>query len=285
MQLLCFPNSPHSRPLSTITIWRVLQHIFDLRNIEVSASSILLFVMIFHLDCITIYLSLSPGLSKFPIDFFLDAALVDRYSTIDLVSIDDAYAEWYKERQEKPIDCSLVLRVKRALQDPESGKLFERHIAVILASPELNFRASVLDWCLYRTEYKGETVLALLLRQVDDFALSCNSEAIADEIIGIIDKKLQLPDEDKPPFEVFRLIQDFNGVLLEQRQGYIKIHCSGYIDCLILTHKWDADTTDLSSRPTSPLPDDAVHHLYRSEDSVQVQANISSSLSLASEWS
>ena len=50
---------------------------------------------------------------------------------------------------------------------------------MILAFPELNFRATVLDRCLYRTEFKGETVL--LLRQVDGFALSCNNEAIADE--------------------------------------------------------------------------------------------------------
>ena len=150
---------------------------------------------------------------------------------------------------------------------PESGKLFQRHIDTILTSPELNFRATVLDRCLYRTEYKGETVL--LLRQVDDFALSCNSETIANEIFCIIGKKLQLPNEDKPHFEVFGLLNDFNGVLLEQRQGYIKIHCSGYIDRLLRTHKCDTDTSDLSSRHTSPLPDDAIRHLYRTEHSVQ----------------
>jgi len=152
------------------------------------------------------------------------------------VSIDDAYAIWYEESKKTSLDLSLVLPVKRALQGhPESGKLFQRHIDTILTSLELNFRATVLDRCLYRTEYKGETVLLLL--QVDDFALSCNSEINANEIFGIIGKKLQLPNEDKPHFEVFGLLNDFNGVLLEQRQGYIKIHCSGYIDRLLRTHK------------------------------------------------
>ena len=86
---------------------------------------------------------------------------------------------------------------------------------MILASPELIFHAAVLDRCLYRTEYEGETVL--FLQQVDDFALSCISDTIADEIFGIIGKQLQLPDGDKPPFEVFGLLQDFNGALLESR--------------------------------------------------------------------
>ena len=157
------------------------------------------------------------------------------------VSIDDAYAEWYEERQKTSLDRSLVLPVKRALQGhPESGKLFQRHIDKIITSPELNFRATVLDRSLYRTEYEGETVL--LLRQLDDFALSCNSETVANEIVGIIVKKLQLPNEDNPPFEVFGLVKDFDGVLLEQRHGYIKIHYSCYIDRLLRTHKWDTDT-------------------------------------------
>jgi len=104
------------------------------------------------------------------------------------------------------------LPVKHALQGhPESGKLFQRHIDTILNSSELNFYATVLDRCLYCTEYKSETVL--LLRQIDDFAVSCNSEIIANESFGIIGKKLQLPNEDKPPFEVFGLLKDFNGGL------------------------------------------------------------------------
>ena len=57
---------------------------------------------------------------------------------------------------------------------------------MILASPELIFHAAVLDRCLYRTEYEGETVL--FLQQVDDFDLSCIRDTNADEIFGIIRK-------------------------------------------------------------------------------------------------
>jgi len=128
-----------------------------------------------------------------------------------------------RKSKEAYCDRSLVLPAKRALQShPESGKLFQRHIDMILAYPELIFHAAVLDRCLYRTEYEGETVL--FLQQVDDFALSCISDTITDEIFGIIRKQLQLPDEYKPPFEVFGLLQDLNGALLESRATTPRLH-------------------------------------------------------------
>ena len=58
------------------------------------------------------------------------------------LSIDDAYAEWYKQAFGKPIDWAHVLPIKRALQGhPESGRLWEIHINWILQSPpELSFK-------------------------------------------------------------------------------------------------------------------------------------------------
>ena len=109
---------------------------------------------------------------------------------------------------------------------------------MILASPELIFHAAVLDRCLYRTEYEGETVL--FLQQVDDFALSCIRDTIADEIFGIIRKHLQLPDEGKPSFEVFGLLQDFDGAILESRATTPRLHQNSllqFIIRLLLTHE------------------------------------------------
>ena len=71
---------------------------------------------------------------------------------------------------------------------------------MMLATPELNFRADGLDRCLHiaPNEYKGEPVL--LLRQVDDFDLSSNSDTISDGILCIIGMHLQLPEMKISPF-------------------------------------------------------------------------------------
>eukprot|EP00536_Pseudo-nitzschia_multiseries_P001099 jgi/Psemu1/2496/gm1.2496_g len=54
------------------------------------------------------------------------------------VSIDNADADWYKWKYNKPIDCSLVFPIQHALQShPQSGHLWEEHINHILTSPKL----------------------------------------------------------------------------------------------------------------------------------------------------
>ena len=51
------------------------------------------------------------------------------------VRIDNAYAEWYKDKYGMDIDRSMVLPVLHALQGhPESGALWEKHIATIMTS-------------------------------------------------------------------------------------------------------------------------------------------------------
>ena len=55
-----------------------------------------------------------------------------------------------------------------------------------------------------------------MLRQTDDFAISCTNQKTADKIFDLIGQKLQLPLEDTPPFETFGLLQDFNGVNINQ---------------------------------------------------------------------
>ena len=75
-----------------------------------------------------------------------------------------------------------------------------------------------------------ELALLFLLRQVNNFALVCTNQALADKIFDIIGKKLQLPKEDKPPFAKMGLIHDFNGMDVLQTDSYIKISCATYID-------------------------------------------------------
>ena len=76
----------------------------------------------------------------------------------------------------------------------------------------------------------------------------------------MIGQKLQLPLEDTPPFETFGLLQDFNGVDINQTKQYIEIACPEYIDRILRSHNWfDINT---SSHPSSPLPEDSIHKLY-----------------------
>ena len=104
------------------------------------------------------------------------------------VSIDDQYADWYEHTKGKKVNRSHVLPVKHALQGhPESGRLWEEHINSILHSPELGFKSTIHDRCIYQANFKGTKVL--LLRQVDDFSLAAPSESIAIEIYNIIGRR------------------------------------------------------------------------------------------------
>ena len=56
------------------------------------------------------------------------------------ISIDDQYAEWYKERYKTEIDRKLFLPLLKALQGhPELGHLWEEKINSILLSDEKYF--------------------------------------------------------------------------------------------------------------------------------------------------
>ena len=80
----------------------------------------------------------------------------------------------------------------------------------------------------------GEVVY--VLRQVDDFSLACKNESTAIAIYGDIGKALQLPKEDKPLSTYLGLVNDFNGIDVEQAQEYIQISCSNYIDRIMMSH-------------------------------------------------
>ena len=71
---------------------------------------------------------------------------------------------------------------------------------------------------------------------VDDLALSVDDEATAREIFDIIGRKLQMPDEDDPPFTWLGLVTDYNGVDVNQCKEYIELHCSNYIDRVVRSH-------------------------------------------------
>jgi len=66
--------------------------------------------------------------------------------------------------------------------------MWETHINSILFSPKLNFRTTAHDRCIYHTTFEG--VKVLLLRQTDDFAISCPSEDTGKKVYDVIGQKL-----------------------------------------------------------------------------------------------
>jgi len=177
--------------------------------------------------------------------------------TPTFVSIDDAYADWCEHRFKKKLDRSPVLPVLHALQGhPKSGKLWEKHIAAILRSPKFGFKSTTHDKSVCSATFEGTKML--LLRQVDDFAVACPTEDIAKRLCAQIGKALQSPSEDAPPFKHLGLIKDFNGLDVAQCSDAIKLSCEKCIDRVLTTHGWSKPPPPVPSKPSAPLPVDAV---------------------------
>ena len=177
------------------------------------------------------------------------------------VSIDDAYAEWYESRFGIKIDRSYVLPVLHALQGhPESGRLWEEHINRILKSPELGFEHTTHDRTIYSATFEGHRVL--LLRQVDDFALACEHEETAKRIYDIIGARLQMEHETEPPFEYYGLLTEYNGVDITQSRDAITISCPRYIQRVLKSHMWEADSKDPPDAKCVPMTADSLTQLY-----------------------
>ena len=80
----------------------------------------------------------------------------------------------------------------------------------------MGFTTTTHDRTIYKAVYKhtGETIY--LLRQVDDFAIACSNESVANDIYNQICDALQLPGESDKPFFYLDLVTDFNGIDIEQ---------------------------------------------------------------------
>ena len=93
-----------------------------------------------------------------------------------------------------------------------------------------------------------------MLRQVDDFLLTCDSETTAKNIFDTIRKKIQFDSEKEKniiPFEYLGVVTDYNGVDIIQTPDYIEMSCGNYIRRLLKSHGWDTASS-------KPLPLDAL---------------------------
>ena len=150
------------------------------------------------------------------------------------VRIDNQYREWYKSKypNRAPIPKDFVLPVYGALQGhPESPRLWATLIDKIIR--KLNLQPCSHERCLYyTTNYNGTGQIVLFLRQVDDFAVSCNSEKLATQVIEDINSQMKI--------NVKKLgsISRFNGMDVSQSRYYIKIFNKTYIEKICVHHKW-----------------------------------------------
>jgi len=92
--------------------------------------------------------------------------------------------------------------------------------------------------------------------------VACPNEDLAKRLYAQIGKALQLPSEDAPPFKYLGLIKDFNGLDVAQHSDAIKLSCEKYIDRVLTTHGWSKPSPPTPTKPSAPLPVDAVTSLY-----------------------
>ena len=114
---------------------------------------------------------------------------------------------------------------------------------------------------IYTANFEGKQVY--LLHQVDELALACTNQELADRIYDIIGQKQQQPNEYKPPFAKMGLINDFNGIDVFQTNSYIKISCATYIDWLVTTHGWKEDKQIKKiSKTIAPISNKVLKQVY-----------------------
>ena len=104
-----------------------------------------------------------------------------------------------------------------------------------------------------------------MLCQVDDFALASPSKDIAKEIFEIIGNKIKFPLEKRPPFEYLGLLNDYNGVKVEQTSTNLAITAQDYLTRVLTTHGWNTPSAkDLPAGNRSvPFSPDILPSLYK----------------------
>jgi hypothetical protein len=231
--------------------------------------------------CMRLFMALSASLNM----QILAADARDAYahssapSVPTYVVIDDAYAEWYFERNGIQLDRSMVLPVRHALQGhPEAGALWETHINHILT--EVGFTSTTHERNIYQMTYKDHRIL--LCRQVDDFCISCTDPVIADEVL---DKICAVKDYEGKHIDLVKLgiCTAYNGLDVSQTRDYTALSVSTYIQRLLLQHGWETPSLEErkpGSKPFEPISPSIVPDL----DTVGPSENTSEHAALQTQY-
>ena len=157
------------------------------------------------------------------------------------VMVDRPFREWWKEKKGENIPKGYVLRVKHAIQGhPEAPRLWSIFIDNIIQD-KIQLVPTTHEQCLYHGTFQGKKVL--FLRQVDDFSVASEDEETCIKVIEEISKYL------KAPLKMLGLVDQFNGIQIEQTQTYIKLHNEKYIEKILAKHGWLNDKYKTTSRP------------------------------------
>ena len=162
--------------------------------------------------------------------------------------IDAQFRDWWLQTKGETIPLGWVLPTLRALQGhPESPRLWEQHINTILTT--LGWTACKHEQCVYHIIFRSTKMF--LLRQVDDFAISCADASMAGEMFTLIGNKLQVP------LHQLGVITMFNGINILQSRQFIRISCETYIRKILANHNWTDYATPASPHLVTPMRSDS----------------------------
>ena len=134
------------------------------------------------------------------------------------LKVDAAYRNWYFKKTGISLPENTYVRVLQAIQGhPESPRLWNLHIDSILL--KMGFHPTTHEPCIYIKYTPTETIY--LLRQVDDFAIACDSKSTATFYWDELDKFLKEPLKRESD-----LLTRHNGIDIVQSSHGIKMHCA-----------------------------------------------------------
>ena len=162
------------------------------------------------------------------------------------LKVDVAYKNWWYNKTGETLEGDYYVKVQHAIQGhPESPRLWQLFIDDILT--KIGFKATTHEPCVYKLHNPTFKEEVYLLRQVDDFAIGCDSEKTAEHIWQLIDDKMSAPLKREG------LLYRFNGIDINQTRDYIKVHCQTYISKILKDKPFDLTIT--SNKPTPMTAD------------------------------
>ena len=166
------------------------------------------------------------------------------------LKIDDAYRNWWKHKHGEELPRDTYVECHHAIQGhPESPRLWQLHIDSILL--KLGFKPTHHEPCIYRNTTKrfGEDEI-FLLRQVDDFAVACDSQRTAENVWDALDEYLSEPLKRESSY-----VKRHNGIDIDQTKWFIKVHCQTYIEKICKSKSFSFD--NIHSKPIPLSADNA----------------------------
>ena len=142
-----------------------------------------------------------------------------------------ACKKWYFNKTKIHLPENSYVQVFQAIQGhPESLRLWNLHIDSILL--KIGFKHTTHEPCIYIKYTQIETIY--LLRQVDDFAIACDSLETATYYWNKMNEHLKEPLKREKD-----LMTRHNGMDIEQTTHGIKMHCKTYLQRIIWSKSFD----------------------------------------------